>query len=284
MRIYKGLFSTEIDKEQTAKLLEFLFSILKSSYRRQFVLIFVLLVLSFSSFSQKNDSTKVITSFVGAVSVTNNGISFIPTFSLGKPAVIFDLSVGRRLTFEPQFRFSLEGKPWSFIFWWRYKLLKSNKFSFNLGTHLGLPFTTATETINGVTTETMTAKRYVVGELVPNYLLKKDISLGLYYLYSHGIDDGTIQNTHFLTLNVNFANIRLDKQFYLKAIPQVYYLKMDKQDGFYFTSALTLANKKYPLSISMVINKIIQTDITASKNFVWNVSLIYSFNKKYVGQ
>jgi len=43
-----------------------------------------------------------------------------------------------------------------------------------------------------------------------------------------------------------------------------------------------LANRKIPLSISSVINKIIQTKITASKNFVWNVSLIYSFNKKYV--
>jgi len=38
-------------------------------------------------------------------------------FTLGKPAAIFDLSVGNeRLAFEPQFRFSLEGKPWSFIF------------------------------------------------------------------------------------------------------------------------------------------------------------------------
>lgn len=62
---------------------------------------------------------------------------------------------------------------------------------------------------------------------------------------------------------------------------QVYYLKMDQQDGIYFTSTLTLANRKIPLSFSSVINKVIQTNITASKNFVWNVSLIYAFNKKY---
>jgi len=70
----------------------------------------------------------------------------------------------------------------------------------------------------------------------------------------------------------------------MKFTPQVYYLKMDKQDGYYFTSALTFANRKFPLSISGVINKIIQTKIIASKNFVWNVSLIYSFNKKYIEQ
>ena len=30
----------------------------------------------------------------GSISATNNGISFIPTFSLGKPATIFNFSVG----------------------------------------------------------------------------------------------------------------------------------------------------------------------------------------------
>jgi len=104
----------------------------------------------------------------------------------------------------------------------------------------------------------------------------------MYYLYSRGIDNGTTRNTHFLTLNTSFSDIRFSKQFYLKFTPQVYYLKMDQQDGVYFTSAFTLANRKIPLSISSVINKIIQTNITASQNFVWNVSLIYSFNKKYV--
>lgn len=248
------------------------------------LLVFVFLILAHFSFSQEVESTKVPGHLGAAVTVTNNGISFIPTFSLGKPAAIFDLSVGRRLSFDPQFRFSLEGKPWSFLFWWRYKLLKTNKFSFNAGTHLGLSFKTIAESTNGVTTEPITAKRYLAGELVPNYKLSKDISIGMYYLYSRGIDVGTTQNTHFLTMNANFSNIPISKQFYLKFIPQVYYLKMDNQDGFYFTSAFTLANRKVPVSISSVINKVIQTDITASKDFVWNVSLIYSFNKKYVEQ
>ncbi len=247
-------------------------------------LLIVFILLAHFSFSQEVECTKVPVHLGGAVTVTNNGISFIPTFSLEKPAAIFDLSVGKRLSFDPQFRFALDGKPWSFLFWFRYKLLKTNKFSFTAGTHLGLPFKTITETRNGVTTETITAKRYLAGELTPNYHLSKDVSVGLYYLYSRGIDVGTTKNTNFLTLNANFSNIPLTKQFYLKFIPQVYYLKMDHQNGFYFTSALSLANRKIPVSITSVINKVIQTDISASKNFVWNLSLIYSFNKKYVGQ
>ncbi|MEI6274995.1 MAG: hypothetical protein WCP08_03345 [Prolixibacteraceae bacterium] len=245
----------------------------------------VLLCLTLNAFSQKTESTGTPMNISGAASVTNNGISFIPTFSLGKPAAIFDLSVGNdRLSFDPQFRFSLEGKPWSFIFWGRYKLLKDNKFTLNLGTHLGLPFSSATTKVNGITAEYISVRRYLAGELVPNYRLSKDVSIGIYYLYSRGIDDGTTKNTHFLTLNTRISNIRMTNQFYLNFVPQVYYLKMDKQDGIYFTSTLTLANRNLPLSISGVINKIIETDITASKNFVWNLSLIYTFRNRYVKQ
>ena len=86
------------------------------------LLFFVLLYLTPFSFSQKADSTKGIGHFSGAVSVTNNGISFVPTFSLDKPAAIFNLSMGKnRFSFEPDLRFSLAGKPWSFLFWGRYK-------------------------------------------------------------------------------------------------------------------------------------------------------------------
>jgi hypothetical protein len=75
----------------------------------------------------KNDSTKGIHHYGTVVSVTAKGISTIPSFTLGKPAVIFDVAMGtRKLSFESQFRFSLEGKPWSFLFWWRYKLLTTD--------------------------------------------------------------------------------------------------------------------------------------------------------------
>ena len=278
----RNWYLTNIIREQDVELFESLFSFLKSKALKQSVLGMILLNLSFSLFSQNPNSTKVACHFGGAVTVTNNGISFIPTFSLGKPATIFDLNVGKkRLSFEPQFRFSLEGKPWSFLFWWRYKLIKTTKISVTIGAHPALSFKTLTITTDGVAQEIIKAQRYVAGELSPNYFLAKNISIGMYYLYSHGIEKDAVQNTHFLTLNSSFSNLKLSKQFFMKFTPQVYYLKMDKQDWFYFTSALTLANRKIPLSVTAVINKIIQTDITASKNFVWNVSLIYSFNKKY---
>ena len=104
----------------------------------------------------------------------------------------------------------------------------------------------------------------------------------MYYLYSRGIDKDATRNTHFLTVNTNVSNIKLPNRFFMKVTPQFYYLKLDAQDGFYFTSSFTVAKKNFPLSVSAIINKTINTDITGSKNFVWNASLVYSFNKKYV--
>lgn len=245
------------------------------------LLFVVFLLLAHFTFSQNTDSTKVVSNFGGAVTVTNKGISTIPSLTLGKPAIIFDLLLGRRLSFEPQFRFSLEGKPWSFLFWWRYKLLRNDKFVMNIGAHPALSFKTVPISTNGVSTDVMVVKRYLAGELSPNYLLSKNISIGMYYLYSRGIEKDITRNTHYLTIRSNFSNIKLSDQFFIKFSPQVYYLKMDQKDGFYFNSTLTLAKRNFPLSISSLINKTIQTRIPVGENFIWNVSLIYAFNKKY---
>lgn len=247
--------------------------------------IFVFVFLSFThfTFSQKADSTKNIFHLKGAVTVTTKGISFIPTFSLGKPAAIFDLSMGKKkLYFEPQFRFALTGKPWSFLFWWRYKLITDKKFALTLGGHPALNFKTEAHLINGVSRNYIITRRYLAGEIAPNYFFSKNISVGLYYLYSRGLDYGTVRKTHFLTLNSNISRIKLGNQFLARFTPQIYFLMQDLKQGFYFTSTLTLEKKNFPLSLQSIINKTIDSDITGSQNFIWNASLIYSFSKKYI--
>jgi hypothetical protein len=251
-----------------------------STLLRQAITI-ILMAAAYPALSQA-DSTKAINHFGAATSVTNNGISLLPTFTLGKPAVIFDMNVGRKLTFEPQLRFSLEGQPWTFLFWWRYKLLKTNKFRINVGMHPAIAFRPRVAEMNGTQQDVMIAQRYLAGEFSPNYFLTKSISVGLYYLHSHGFAKQSTRSTHFITVNSNFSNIKLSKQFSLRVNPQLYYLRMDNIGGFYVTSTFVLTKKNFPLSVSSIINKVINTDITASKDFVWNVTLTYAFNKEYV--
>lgn len=188
---------------------------------------FVLLGLTYVSFSQKPDSIKVENHFFVSTTVTNNGISFIPTFTLGKPAAIFDISVGRRLSFDPQLRFALAGKPWSFLFWWHFKLIEKNKFLLRIGAHPALSFRTITISTDELPKETIVSRRYLAGELAPFYSLTKNINVGVTYMYSRCLEPDAARNTHYLTLNSNFSNIPVTKQLLLRLNPQFYYLKTD---------------------------------------------------------
>ena len=240
------------------------------------VLLFICL---FSAKGQTADSTFHIS---GAASVTNNGISLLPMFTLGKPAAIFDLSVGNsRLAFEPQFRFSLEGKPWSFIFWFRYIAINTKKFRFNVGAHPSVAFRTSNLfDAQGNPKSILGHQQYIATEWIPTYQVSKNVSVGMYYLVSRGVSDGATNWTNFLTLNTTISNIPITKDVSLRIYPQVYVLNMDGKQGYYFTDALTLSHNKLPFTLSSVINKRFSSEIPGD-DFVWNIALNYLFNKRF---
>jgi hypothetical protein len=66
--------------------------------------------------------------------------------------------------------------------------------------------------------------------------------------------------------------------FSMQFFPQLYYLKQNEHDGMYFTATVGLSRKNLPLSIASTINQELSGDIPGSKNFVWNLSLVYGFN------
>jgi len=171
--------------------------------------------------AQKKDSTLF---FKSALSVTNNGFSFIPTFSLGKPAAILDLGIGnKRLSFEPQFRFALSGKPWSFIFIYRYKIINNSRFQLKVGGHIpALNFTTAPATINGVDRDAIVTRRFLAGELWPIYKVNDKLGFGIYSMRGHGFDPGTTQDATFFGFQTYFTNVNLTEHLVLTFTPQVY--------------------------------------------------------------
>jgi hypothetical protein len=236
------------------------------------------------SFSQKADSTKPIKHFSGTASITNNGIALVPNFSLEKPAAIFIMSLGgERFSVDPDIRFGLDGKPWTMLFWARYKLVTKSKFRLHTGVHLGLNFRSTSISINNTPSENSIARRYLATELAPNYYFTKNISAGVYYLYSRGLDPGTSKNNHFVTLNANFSHLSLTKKIYLRFNPQVFYLYQDGREGYYTTGLVALAKNNFPLSVSYLVNKRISGNIL-SKDFISSLSLIYSFNRRFVGR
>jgi hypothetical protein len=226
-------------------------------------------------FSQSSDSTK--TTVTAAVTVTNNGISLVPAFSLEKPAAIFDLSVKRKkISFEPQLAFGFEqAKPWYFLFWLKYKMIDKPKFNFDIGFHPGFVFSTTNIVTNGVSQEYFTTQRFFVGALIPTYTVNEKLSIGGYYHHAFGYNSN-LKNSDFLSLNVNFSSINLGNKYFIKAVPQVYFLKMDDKHGYYVSSEFTLAERDFPLSAITLLNQKIDSEISGD-DFLWNISLRYSF-------
>lgn len=245
-------------------------------------LVLIIFVHLFLVATSQNNKKEKLYHIDGAVTVTNNGISIIPSFTLGQPAAIFDLSVGNeKLSFEPQFRFDIkELRPWAFILWWRYKLANKEKFQMHVGAHPAWMFHPATFESDGVSEQGWEARRFLAVEISPSIDLTKHFSLKPYYLYGHGFDRG-LNNTHYLTMRGSISDVRITEQFQFSLMPEMYYLRMDENDGFYFASAFSLEHKKWPVSMGAMINEKIESEID-SKDFIWNISLKYSFGKKYV--
>lgn len=147
----------------------------------------------------------------GTVAVTNNGFSFIPSFSLGEPAVLttFAIHGGKRFRFEPEFRYSLAGKPWSFIFIWRYQLVRRERFLLTVGTHLpALSF--RTRNIGGGRADVIESLRFFpVAEVSPVLTLGKHTKVGLFYLYGHGLEADMKKRTRFVSFRAGFEALPL---------------------------------------------------------------------------
>ncbi len=247
-------------------------------YRICLVILFSLYFIDCKAQDESNKSTY----FGGSFGLNNNGIALLPTFSLNKPAGFLMLNVGNRLTFEPEFHFSLDGKPWTILLWGRYKLLQGEKFKLNVGAHPGLLFQPQMLSINGAPpSEVITTERYLAGELVPNYFFTPNTSIGLYYLNGNGFAESSSKRLHFLTFNANFRKIHLSEDYYLRFNPQVYYLNMDRVEGYFTSAVIAFAKKDFPVAIQMLTNKSFKTDFPGTSDWMFSFSLIYSFGKNY---
>jgi hypothetical protein len=240
-----------------------------------------ILLINIEALAQTADTLPKKIYFKSQFVVTNNGFSFIPSNSLGKPASLVNFVVaGKRLSFEPEFRFSNDGNPWVFIFIWRYKLINKEKYKFTLGGHLPsvafreMPFET-----NGTTNDYLVARRNLALELIPNYSLSKSTSVGLYYLFAHCYDFYAARDISYLSL-LAATTQKLSNQLKLNFNPQVYFLRSDHYDGFYTSASMTIDHKKSGLSVGSIVNKAIHSHIP-SKDFSWNVSLLYTFDRNY---
>lgn len=249
--------------------------------QRFFLLIFASFFVFTSLIAQEQAPAKPTGQFGGVITATNNGVSIIPSFTLGRPALLFDLSLsGERFSFDPMLRFGMDGKPWSFVFWGRFKAIKDKPFTLTVGAHPAFIFAERIVKINGQEKTMFVSQRFLAMEVAPMYKFSNRFSLGLYYLRGHGFNPIPPDNSNFLALNTVVSNIPVGGDFNLRVNPQLFYLKVDDTSGTYFTSNFTVTKPGFPIGFQGLFNQKIKSTIPGD-DFIWNVGLLYLFSTPY---
>jgi hypothetical protein len=244
-------------------------------------LILLILNLSQLAIAQEPNSKSSVRHFDGTITATNNGISIIPSFTLGRPAVFFDLMMGgERLSFDPMLRFGVDGKPWSFVFWGRYKMIKDKRFSLTVGGHPAFIFQEVDMMVRGKPDRMMVANRYLAGEITTSYKLSDRVSTGIYFLKGTGLKVLGTKNSDFLAWNTSFSKLKLVNDLAVRVNSQLFYLRTDDTSGMYFNSGFTFEKGGFPIQFQGFFNRKIKSTVPGD-DLVWNLSLMYTFANDY---
>lgn len=215
-----------------------------------------------------SDSTKKTWQFHGIIQLNNNGISPVPAFSLGKPALMTSFFIQKGgFTFSPEFNYGLDGKPWVVNQWLRYHQ-QHGRFLFRTGANMSLFF--------GRVNSEVKLNQYLALEGVASYQMSAKSSLNLLYWNSQGLDPTAVKSGHFLSLSASISKIPVTKSLLLELRPNLFYLSNTIPFKGLFISAITsISHKKYPISIfSQAVQPI---SVKPTTNFNWNYGLNYIF-------
>ncbi len=240
----------------------------------------VLVLLSLPSFGQ--DSTQIKKeeklAIKGSVSVTNNGFSFIPAFTLDAPAAMANVSLSKkRLCFSLQARFAIDGRPWATAYITRYQLIRDKKHDLSIGMQFPATAFIKRKIIeNGVASTIIEAQQGLSPDINYGRVISRKLMIGLSYLRYEAIGNIFPKHGNYASIWANIGQMKLSPQTTLSLNQQVFYLTIDQMEGWYTAGNLSLTREKCPFSISSMFFKTIHSNI-GGKDFNWNVSLNYHF-------
>lgn len=247
-----------------------------------YIAMLLVFILPLNNSAAESDTLKSPLDVNIRVGVTNNGFSFVPAFTLEEPATSLDIILKwKRFSIEPQFQYSLSGKPWTFIFLYRYKIIREGWYQLTAGTHLpALAFVYDDAAFESSDGNRPIVDRVLAAELINTFIVNPRLSFSLLYLRTRGVQTESFRNGHFLSLSPVFSPIGISNDFQINLFPQVFYLRLDNRDGFYISGNLLVEKRNFPLSVGSTFYKTFDNEI-GGKDFNWNLCLFYTFHKKY---
>jgi hypothetical protein len=210
----------------------------------------------------------------GNLQLTNNGISPVPYFTLGEPALLTNLYLTKgRLSFSPEFNFDLKAKPWSFNTWLRYDLIRTKRYNFYLGSNFSIIFKRLDSKIFK---EDLQAQRYQMLDIMMTYKIDQKKMLSFYYWKTSTLDHLGITSSHFVMLALQIDNLLKSENTVILFRPSVFVINNTLPFSGLFMSQITkISTKKFPLSFSLQTVETLQSSEQAKFN--WNVGVNVPF-------
>ena len=212
----------------------------------------------------------------------NNGVSIVPAFSLGRPAVMY---LGRfsqkNWSMEPEVRMSYDGQPWSMILWARYTLPELGEWKCTIAPHVAMLYAPVEEVIDGTVMQSFSSNRYTALRGTAFRSLGSGFGLSTYGLAAIGVDKGASTNPVVLTgvvgvtPNIEVGPITLDLR------PQLYYLNMRGPSGVFYAVNYTIPIQKDWSIIGIVTQPIAKNDGLEVSSFIWNIGISYAVKHQH---
>jgi hypothetical protein len=228
---------------------------------------------------EHSDSLKTKLNAGATVSLNSNGISSIPAFSLGKPAIIASVALQKnRFSYDPQLAYGLNFKGWFIDSWLHYKLIDRPHFEFRPGFNFSTFFSDykgQEETI--LPNEPIRqAQRYFTIELTGIYKFSPKSSLTIGYWNDRGQEKGTLLG-HFFNLVYERTDIRMGKNVLIAADFQIFYIDYEgHNDGLFLSPKISASVKEVPFTIFFQPIQALESNINPFPGFRWNLGISYT--------
>lgn len=240
--------------------------------RISFCLVFIF-VFTISFSDEPADSSKKKLKAYATVSLNSNGIASIPAFSLGKPAIIASISLGKnRFSYNPTLAYGLDLRPWFIDNWLNYKIIAKPAFELTAGFNIS----TFGNKYNLPEGSIWEAQRYFAYALTGVCKTSPNSSLTFAYWNDNGQEKGTIKG-HFFNFIGEKSDINIGKSVLLSAAVQLFYINYDgSNDGLFVSPRISSSLRNVPFSIFFQATQALSSNISPFPGFKWNIGLAYT--------
>jgi hypothetical protein len=210
----------------------------------------------------------------GNLQLTNNGISNVPYFTLGEPALLTNLFVTKgRFSFTPAFNFDLKAKPWSFNTWMHYRVIQSKRFNLYIGSNFSTVFRRRDPNLFK---EDLQTQRYQMSEINITYKIDPKKMLNLFYWKTTTLDNLGIKSSHFVSLAIQFEDLLKNEDNVLSFNPSIFVIDNTLPfSGLFMSQIIKFSTKKIPLIFSFQAVETLQSNVAAKFN--WNMGVNVPF-------